>query len=112
MAEKTFGFWYRLVNLYDPKKPDELRRTQFRPYVERLILQLSQFCHLKEDVDPFVFKRRQAIFELINALGFIVDAASLCENFFSATDGRIVKTLESVEASVFILQAVDKNFLR
>jgi hypothetical protein len=68
--KKPSEIWYKLVNLYNPKQPfnnDELRQTQFRPFIELLILHLRWHSELEVDVpmDPFVFKRRRAILELI-----------------------------------------------
>ncbi|XP_034948229.1 transportin-3 [Chelonus insularis] len=127
VAQITFNFWYQLSEELYQKNNEELNNT-FKPYIERLIGALCKHCQIEPDhlglleddsvAEDFVLFRNR-VSELIKDVVFIVGSSHCFRQMFTrlngdpGPDGQPIRpaTWDSVEASLYIMQAVAKNIL-
>ncbi|KAH0552027.1 transportin-3 [Cotesia glomerata] len=126
VAQITFNLWYQLSEELYQRNSEELNNV-FKPYIDRLISALCKHCQMEPDYlgileqdisseDFFLFRNR--VSELIKDVVFIVGSSHCFREMFARINGAHrdgipvpAPTWDSVEAALFIMQAVAKNVL-
>ncbi|KAF7379433.1 transportin-3 [Vespula maculifrons] len=127
VAQITFHLWYRLSEVLYQKNDDELNLV-FRPHIERLIGALCRHCQMEPDHLGLVEEGgggeefaefRNRVSELIKDVIFVVGSSHCFRQMFSSLTGGPgpqglpvqTPTWDSIEAALFVMQAVAKNIL-
>ncbi|KAK2580863.1 hypothetical protein KPH14_005937 [Odynerus spinipes] len=127
VAQITFHLWYRLSEVLYQKNNDDLNAV-FRPHIERLIGALCRHCQMEPDHLGLVEEGgggeefaefRNRVSELIKDVVFVVGSSHCFRQMFSSLTGGPgpqglpvqTPTWDSIEAALFVMQAVAKNIL-
>ncbi|KAI4481697.1 hypothetical protein M0804_009218 [Polistes exclamans] len=127
VAQITFHLWYRLSEAIYQRNSEDLNIV-FRPQFQRLIAALCRHCQMEPDHlglveeggggEEFADFRKRAS-ELVKDVVFVVGSSNCFRQMFTSLTGGPgpqglpvpAPTWDTVEAALFIMQAVAKNIL-